>query len=164
MGYLLLIGSALGYAVGIVAQAVAARRAERRDRLDPGLLARLATDRVYLVGFGAQVVGFGLAFLARADLPLYLVQAGAMSAVGIAAVLGSVMFGWQIRRLEIGALVVIAAGLLLLVGAAEPSRSTGPPLVWMGTISSPKRPSACASAARRWLSTAKASWSARPIW
>lgn len=125
MGYLLLIGSAIAYAVGIVAQTVAARRAERRDRLDPGLLARLASDRVYLLGFGAQVVGFGLAFLARADLPLYLVQAGAMSAVGIAAVLGTVLLGWQIRRLEIGALVVIAAGLLLLVGAAEPSRSEG---------------------------------------
>jgi drug/metabolite transporter (DMT)-like permease len=128
VGYLLLIGSALGYAVGIVAQTVAACRAERRDRLDPGLLARLAGDRVYLLGFGAQVVGFGLAFMARADLPLYLVQAGAMSAVGIAAVLGGVLLGWQIRRVEIGALVVIAAGLLLLVGAAEPSRSGGLPL------------------------------------
>ena len=125
MGYLLLIGSALGYAVGIVAQTVAAQRAERRDRLDPGLLARLAGDRVYLLGFGAQVVGFGLAFLARADLPLYLVQAGAMSAVGIAAVLGAVLLGWRIRRVEIAALGVIAAGLLLLVGAAEPSKSGG---------------------------------------
>lgn len=124
MGYLLLIGSALGYAVGIVAQTVAARRAERRDRLDPGLLARLAGDRVYLLGFGAQCVGFALAFLARAELPLYLVQAGAMSAVGIAAVLGGMLLGWQIRTIEIVSLVVIAAGLLILVGAAEPSRSS----------------------------------------
>lgn len=127
MGYLLLIGSAIGYAVGIVAQTVGARRAEQRDRIDPGLLARLASDPVYLVGFGAQVVGFGLAFLARATLPLYLVQAGAMSAVGIAAVLGGVLLGWRIRAIEIGALAVVAAGLLLLVGAAVPSTASDLP-------------------------------------
>lgn len=120
MGYLLLTLSALSYAVGIVAQTVAARRAERRAGVDIGLLARLATDRVYLVGFAAQCVGFVLAFLARADLPLYLVQAGAMSAVGIAAVLGALLMRWTIRPAEIAALAVIAAGLVLLVGAAEP--------------------------------------------
>lgn len=120
MGYLVLALSAVSYAVGIVAQTVAARRAERRDGVDVGLLARLATDRVYLLGFGAQCVGFVLAFLARADLPLYLVQAGAMSAVGIAAVLGAVLLRWTIRTAEIGALVVIAGGLVLLVGAARP--------------------------------------------
>jgi drug/metabolite transporter (DMT)-like permease len=121
MGYLLLIGSALGYAVGILAQSVGAKRAEQRDRIDPGLLGRLAGQPVYLLGFAAQVVGFGLAFLARATLPLFLVQAGAMSAVGIAAVAGALLLGWRIRGIEIGALAVIAAGLLLLVGAAVPS-------------------------------------------
>lgn len=121
VGYLLLVGSAIGYAVGIVAQTVGARRTEQRDRIDPGLLVRLAKDPVYLVGFTGQVIGFGLAFLARANLPLYLVQAGAMSAVGIAAVLGAVLLGWKIRLVEIGALVVVAAGLLLLVEAAVPS-------------------------------------------
>lgn len=120
MGYLLLTLSALSYSIGIVAQTVAARRAERRDGLDVGLLARLATDRVYLVGFASQCLGFALAFLARADLPLYLVQAGAMSAVAIAAVIGAVLLGWAIRPSEIGALAVIAAGLILLVGAAKP--------------------------------------------
>lgn len=129
MGYLLLIGSALGYAVGIVAQSVGARRTERRDRIDPGLLGRLAGDPIYLLGFGAQVVGFGLAFLARATLPLFLVQAGAMSAVGIAAVVGAVLLGWRIRAVEIGALVVIAAGLLLLVGAAVPSTARDLPAI-----------------------------------
>jgi drug/metabolite transporter (DMT)-like permease len=120
VGYVVLALSAFSYAVGIVAQTVAARRAERRNGVDVGLLARLATDRVYLLGFAAQCVGFVLAFLARADLPLYLVQAGAMSAVGIAAVLGAVLLGWRIRTGEIGALVVIACGLVLLVGAAKP--------------------------------------------
>ncbi len=120
MGYLVLALSAVAYAVGIVAQTVAARRAERRVGVDVGLLARLATDYVYLLGFAAQCVGFVLAFLARADLPLYLVQAGAMSAVGIAAVLGGVLLRWPIRPTEIGALMLTAVGLVLLVGAAKP--------------------------------------------
>lgn len=127
MGHLLLVASALAYAVGIVAQTFGARRAEFRGGVDVGLLGRLATDRVYLLGFGAQCAGFALAFLARATLPLYLVQAGAMSAVGIAAVLGAVVMRWRIRPVELAALGVTAAGIVLLVGAAEPAPATDMP-------------------------------------
>lgn len=133
MGYLLIALSAVAYAGGIVAQTVAARRAELRDRLDLGLLGRLARDPVYLVGFSAQVAGFVLAFLARAELPLYLVQAGAMSAVGLAAVLGALLLRWRIRPSEIVALVVLAMGLVLLVGAARPSIALDLP-AWAGAV------------------------------
>lgn len=120
-GYLILAVSAFVYAIGIVAQSVAARRAEIRDRVDPGLILRLATDRIYLLGFSCQVAGFVLTFLARATLPLYLVQAGASSAVGLAAVIGVTLLGWRVRAAEVGLLVAMATGLVLLVGAAEPS-------------------------------------------
>jgi hypothetical protein len=120
VGYVVLTLAAISYAVGIVAQTVAAKRTELRGGVDPGLLARLARDRVYVVGFAAQCAGFVLAFLARADLPLYLVQAGTSSAVGLAAVLGATLLGWSIRPAEVGVLVIIAAGLVLLVGAAQP--------------------------------------------
>lgn len=127
LGYIVLVLSAAASAVGIVAQTVAARRAEQRATIDPGLLVRLATDRVYLIGFGSQVLGFLLAFLARATLPLYLVQAGSSSAVGLAALLGMLLLGWRVGRGEIVALVVLAAGLLLLVGASEPSVASDMP-------------------------------------
>ncbi|WP_225924606.1 hypothetical protein [Pseudonocardia abyssalis] len=127
LAYLVLVLSAAASAVGIVAQTVAARRAEQRATIDPGLLVRLATDRVYLVGFGSQVLGFLLAFIARATLPLYLVQAGSSSAVGLAALLGTTLLGWRIGRGEIVALAVLAAGLLLLIGASEPSISADMP-------------------------------------
>lgn len=120
-GYAVLVLSALAAAVGMVAQTVAARRTERRGGVDPGLLARLATDRVYLFGFGAQVLAFGLAFFARATLPLYIVQAGSSSAVGVAAVLAFLVLGWRVNGREIAALGLMVAGLLLLVGAAQPS-------------------------------------------
>lgn len=133
MGYLLIALSAISYAGGIVAQTVAARRTELRERLDVGLIARLARDPVYLVGFTLQVAGFVLAFLARADLPLYLVQAGAMSAVGLAAVLGAVLLGWRIKPSEIAALVLVALGLVLLAGAARPSVALDLQ-VWAGVV------------------------------
>ncbi|QJY50639.1 hypothetical protein HOP40_15285 [Pseudonocardia broussonetiae] len=130
-GYALLVLSALAAAVGIVAQTVAARRTEQRDAVDPGILVRLATDRVYLFGFGSQV----LAFLARATLPLYIVQAGSSSAVGLAAVIGLVVLGWRVSGREIAALGVLAVGLLLLVGAAESSVAAPmPPALGFGLL------------------------------
>jgi hypothetical protein len=128
MSYLALILSALSYAIGIVAQTVAARRATMRDGLDVGLLARLASDRIYLLGFAAQVAGFVLAFLARATLPLYLVQAASSSAVGIAAAIGAVLLGWRVRVAELSALIVMVFGLLALVGAAQSSVADPLPL------------------------------------
>jgi hypothetical protein len=120
VGYLVLALATVTYAVGIVAQTVAAKRNEQRGGLDLGLVARLARDRVYLLGFGSQCVGFVLAFLARADLPLYLVQAGTSSAAGLAALMGAAVLGWRIRSAEIAVFAVMVVGLVLLVGAAEP--------------------------------------------
>lgn len=121
LGYVALAASVACYAVGIVTQSVAAQRAERRDTVDPGLLVRLATDRLYLLGVGAELAGFAFAFFARGTLPLYLVQAGISSAVGLAALIGAVVLKWRIRLAEIGVLVLMAIGLLMLVGAAKPS-------------------------------------------
>jgi hypothetical protein len=123
VGYLLLVLATVSYALGIVAQTVAAQRSEPRGGLDVGLLARLARDRVYLVGFASQCLGFVLAFFARADLPLFLVQAGTSSAVGLATLVGASFLGWRIRPLEIGVLIFLACGIVLLVGAAEPGPS-----------------------------------------
>jgi len=118
-GYLALAAATAMYALGIVAQTVAARRAEPGRGLR--LLARLAADRLYLVGFAGQVGGFALAFLARAELPLYLVQAGSSCAVGVATLFGVLALGWRVRSLEVAVLVVMALGLLLLAGASTPS-------------------------------------------
>jgi hypothetical protein len=120
LGYVELAASTAMYGLGIVAQSVAARRAGRAGA-GLGLLARLARDRLYLIGFAGQVGGFLLAFLARASLPLYLVQAGSSCAVGLATAVGVVAFGWRVRTAEVVMLVVMAAGLVLLATAASPS-------------------------------------------
>ncbi|MEU3642797.1 hypothetical protein AB0E59_05380 [Lentzea sp. NPDC034063] len=128
-GHLALAVSTVLYGLGIVAQTVAAKRADERPGAGLGLLARLASDRLYLLGFTGQVGGFLFAFLARGELPLYLVQAGSSCAVGLATVIGVLLLGWRIRRVEIAVLVVMGCGLLLLTGAAAPSTARELPLV-----------------------------------
>ncbi len=120
LGYVELAASTGMYGLGIVAQSVAARRLARPgDGL--GVLARVARDPLYLAGFAGQVGGFLFAFLARAELPLYLVQAGSSCAVGLATVAGVVGLGWRITPAEVVMLVVMAAGLVSLAAAATPS-------------------------------------------
>lgn len=126
-GYLELVASVALYSLGIVAQTVAAQRAEKRPGTGLGLLARLAGDRLYLVGFAGQVGGFALAFLARASLPLYLVQAGSSCAVGLATVFGVLVLGWRIRPLEVAVLISMAVGLVLLASASMPSAAKDVP-------------------------------------
>ncbi|SDD75795.1 DMT family protein [Actinokineospora iranica] len=121
LGYIELVASTLMYGLGVVAQSVAARRSTTRSGADLGLLVRLASDRLYLLGFAGQVAGFVLAFFARASLPLYLVQAGSSAAVGVAAVFGALVLGWRVRPAEVAVLVMMALGLILLVGASTPS-------------------------------------------
>ena len=125
LGYWELVASAVLYAAGIVAQSTAARRAEHRPGADLGLIARLAADRLYLAGFTAQVGGFVLAFLARGSLPLYLVQAGSASAIGLATLFGVLVLGWRVTSVEIGVLVLLAVGMVLLGGAATSSTARG---------------------------------------
>nr|WP_221471670.1 hypothetical protein [Amycolatopsis umgeniensis] len=107
--------------MGIVAQSIAARRAGDRRGTALGLLARLASDPLYLLGFGGQVGGFALAFFARGSLPLYLVQTASSSAIGLATVFGVVVLRWRLRTTEALTLVLMAIGLIALAGSSEPS-------------------------------------------
>lgn len=120
-GYPELAISTTLYGLGIVAQTIAAQRADKRPGTGLGLLARLAKDRLYLLGFAGQVGGFGFAFLARASLPLYLVQAGSSCAVGLATAFGFLVLKWRVRPLELAVLGVMATGLVLLAAASESS-------------------------------------------
>jgi hypothetical protein len=121
-GYVELAVSTTAYATGIVAQAVAARRACREARSRGGLrlLGRLAGDPLYLLGIAGQGIGFAFAFLARAELPLYLVQAASCGAIGLATAFGALVLGWRVRGSEVAMVVVLAAGIVLLATASTP--------------------------------------------
>ncbi|GAA4673676.1 hypothetical protein [Phytohabitans rumicis] len=118
----------LAYGVANLLQSVAATRTTCHHTFDPGLLLRLASHRTYLVGLGCQMLGFVLAFLARRDLPLFLVQASVAAGLGVTAILGVLLLKWRLPAAEVGLLVLLFGGISALVLAAQPapSRQLGP--------------------------------------
>jgi drug/metabolite transporter (DMT)-like permease len=111
------------YGVANLLQSIAAANTAARDNLDVRLLMRLAQHRTYVLGLVCQVLGFILAFLARRDLPLFLVQSSVAAGLGVTAVLGVLVLKWKLPKAEILLLVLLCAGLAGLVVAAEPHPS-----------------------------------------
>ena len=111
------------YGVANLLQSIAAAKTTAHDSLDPKLLMRLAKHQTYVAGLLCQVLGFILAFLARRDLPLFLVQASVAAGLGVTAILGVLVLKWRLPRVEIALLVVLCAGLAALVISAEPHPS-----------------------------------------
>ncbi|MGC4894159.1 hypothetical protein [Micromonospora sp. DT31] len=113
----------VAYGFANLLQSVAAARTSVHHTFDPGLLLRLAGQRTYLIGLACQVVGFVLAFLARRDLPLFLVQASVAAGLGVTAVLGVLVLKWRLPMAEMALLVLLFAGITALVLSAEPATS-----------------------------------------
>ncbi|MEO3923064.1 hypothetical protein ABGB07_04180 [Micromonosporaceae bacterium B7E4] len=111
------------YGVANLLQSVAATRTTLHHTFDPGLLLRLVGHRSYLVGLTCQMLGFVLAFLARRDLPLFLVQASVAAGLGVTALLGVLVLKWRLPAAEVLLLVLLLAGITALVLAAKPAPS-----------------------------------------
>ncbi|SCG76756.1 hypothetical protein GA0074704_5360 [Micromonospora siamensis] len=122
-GWYFLAAMIVAYGVANLLQSVAAARTTVHHTFDPGLLLRLAGHRTYLIGLACQVTGFVLAFLARRDLPLFLVQASVAAGLGVTAILGVLLLKWKLPAAEVGLLVLLFAGITGLVLAAEPAHS-----------------------------------------
>jgi hypothetical protein len=130
-GWFFLAAMILAYGVANLLQSMAAARTSVHHTFDPGLLVRLAGQRTYLLGIACQTLGFVLAFLARRDLPLFLVQASVAAGLGVTAVLGVVLLKWSLPTAEVLLLGLLLAGITALVLAAQPahSRQIGPIVV-----------------------------------
>ena len=111
------------YGAANLLQSIAAANTTEHETLDPKLLMRLARHRVYLLGLLCQVLGFVLAFLARRDLPLFLVQSAMAAGLGVTVLLGVFVLKWKLPVTEIILLVLLCAGIAALVIAAEPHPS-----------------------------------------
>ncbi|SCF12032.1 hypothetical protein [Micromonospora mirobrigensis] len=122
-GWYFLAAMIVAYGVANLLQSVAAARTTVHHTFDPGLLLRLAVHRTYLIGLACQVTGFVLAFLARRDLPLFLVQASVAAGLGVTAILGVLLLKWRLPAAEVALLVLLFAGITALVLAAEPAHS-----------------------------------------
>jgi hypothetical protein len=122
-GWLCLAAMIAAYGVANLLQSVAAARTTVHHTFDPGLLVRLASQRPYVWGVLCQVLGFVLAFLARRDLPLFLVQASVAAGLGVTALLGVVVLKWCLPAAEIGLLALLLTGITALVLSARPAHS-----------------------------------------
>ena len=122
----------VAYGIANLLQSVAAARTTVHHTFDPGLLWRLAGHRTYLVGLACQVGGFVFAFLARRDLPLFLVQASVAAGLGVTAVLGVIVLKWRLPMAEVVLLLLLFAGITALVLSARPAPSK--PLGTAGVI------------------------------
>lgn len=115
--------SAAATGTATVLQARAARQVPTADRLDAGLLVRLVRNRTYLVALVFLATGFALSILALRSLPLFIVQAGRASSLGVTAVLAVVLLKSRLRAPEVVAVLVVAAGLVSLALSAGPERA-----------------------------------------
>jgi multidrug transporter EmrE-like cation transporter len=117
------------YGVANFLQSVAAARVTVHSRLDPGLLVKLFAHRTYVAGLLCQLAAFFLAFFARRDLPLFLVQTAVAGGLGVTVLLGVALLKWRHPASEVVLLITLVAGLAALIVSAEVSQSrplTGP--------------------------------------
>ncbi|HEY2673327.1 MAG TPA: hypothetical protein VGJ07_23560 [Rugosimonospora sp.] len=127
-GWLFLAAMIVAYGTANLLQSVAVSRTRQERSFHPSLLLKLCEHRTYLVGVGFQMLGFVLAFLARRDLPLFLVQAAVAAGLGVTAVFGVVLLKWRLPPAELALLALLCFGITGLVVAARPapSRPVGP--------------------------------------
>ena len=111
-------GAALCYGASAVFQAAAVARSDRADLT--GLLGGLARDPRYLCGLLLVVAGFLLSVVAIRALPLFVVQAGRASSLGVTAVLAAIVLGTALHHREKLALGGVALGLVAVALAATP--------------------------------------------
>ncbi len=111
------------YGVANLLQSVAAARTDLHHGFHPMLLLRLGRHKSYLIGVACQFGGFALAFFARRDLPLFLVQSAMAAGLGVTALLGVLILKWRLPRTELALLVLLAVGIAALVLAAKPAPS-----------------------------------------
>ncbi|GAA1796624.1 hypothetical protein [Planosporangium flavigriseum] len=111
------------YGVANLLQSIAATRTDLQHGFNPRLLLSLGKRKTYLVGLLCQFTGFLLAFLARRELPLFLVQAAVAAGLGVTALLGVLVLKWRLPKAEVALLGALCGGLAGLVIAARPHPS-----------------------------------------
>jgi hypothetical protein len=118
LSVLAVAGAALCYGASAVFQAAAVARAGRADLT--ALLGGLARDPRYLCGLLLVAGGFLLSVVAIRALPLFVVQAGRASSLGVTAVLAVLVLGTHLHHREKLALGGVAVGLVSVALAARP--------------------------------------------
>lgn len=119
-GWLCLAAMVVAYGCANLLQSIAAVRTRPHHTMHPSLLLRLVGQRTYVAGLACQLFGFGFAFFARRELPLFLVQASMAAGLGVMAILGVALLKWKLPRVELILLAMLGVGVAGLVVSAKP--------------------------------------------
>jgi drug/metabolite transporter (DMT)-like permease len=122
-GWLFLAAMVAAYGVANLLQSMAAARTDLQHGFNLRLLLSLGKRKTYLIGLFCQFAGFLLAFLARRDLPLFLVQAAVAAGLGVTTLLGVLVLKWRLPKSEVALLAALCCGLAGLVISARPNPS-----------------------------------------
>jgi drug/metabolite transporter (DMT)-like permease len=112
----------VGYGVGSLLQAMAARRYPHRSA------SRLLLSPLVLGGLALDVAGFFAAALALGELPLFFVQGATSASILVTALLAMVVLQERPTPREALALPLVLVGLVTLAMSAEPGPALAPPL------------------------------------
>ncbi|WP_122817933.1 hypothetical protein [Nocardioides pantholopis] len=123
VGLLAAAGAALCYGVSSVLEAVAARRTQAVQGLDPRLLVRLFRSWAYVAGVCLDGLGFLLSLVAVRSLPLFVVQSVVASFLAITAILGALFLRMPLSRADRLGITVVVGGLVLVGMSATEDRS-----------------------------------------
>jgi drug/metabolite transporter (DMT)-like permease len=128
IGYLLAVLGATGSGTGSVLESTAVRRSGAFGGSHDDL-AKVARHPLYWTGVVIDIGGFLCAAFALRHLPLFLVQSVLACSVAVTAVI-SAAIGVRMARTGWFALVVAAAGLVLVGVSAAPGRAHNLPAGW----------------------------------
>jgi len=118
---LLALLSAFVFGSGVVVQQRAAMEEPVELAARPGLILRLMRRPIWVVGLGADVVGFGLQAAALQKGSLVVVQPLITTSLLFALILASAWYREPISLGEWGAVVLVLAGLSVFLIVASPS-------------------------------------------
>jgi drug/metabolite transporter (DMT)-like permease len=127
LAYVAALGCALCYGLGSVLQSIAAKRVEAGDRLDPRLLARVATQGPYLAGLGLDAAGWLLSLVALFRLPLFVVQAVVAASMGFVVLFSAQLEHHRPTARQLGFLAALGVGLLALAATGAPEEAQPAP-------------------------------------
>ncbi|GGO83366.1 DMT family transporter [Wenjunlia tyrosinilytica] len=120
LGLVCALAAAVFFGAASVFQAVAARRTESGEGVDPRLLMRVLRQWPFLAGIGLDGLGFCAELVALRTLPLYVVGAALASSLAVTAVVAARVLRVRLSGREWAAVATVCGGLALLALASGP--------------------------------------------
>lgn len=118
LGLICAFGAALGYGFSSILEALAARRSQTAQGLDPHLMMGLLRSWQYVTALVLNGLAFLLTVVALRTLPLFVVTSVAASSLAVTALLGSFVLKMPLRLADKIGVGVVLLGLILVASSA----------------------------------------------